>query len=181
MCGASGNPGIILLCAVVLCSAAVRPQDVQASSPRWDHDSTLMATSEGVTSDFFISSSSDPTAHDIVLSGAAAETRPSVRARVYDYPLYILEAFSFDPSTWTQSPAELQASEQLLMDAILSPSTLRGAMGRRSDATCLSSVPTAFDLLESAEVSAVVPVVGAVVLGMIWVGLVGWLGWRRAH
>jgi len=181
MCGARGNPGIVLLCAVVLCSAAVRAQNLQTSSPDRDHGSMLMATSEGVMSDLFIAGSSDPPIYDIVLSGAAAEVWPGARPRDHDYPSYIPEAFSFDPSTWTQSPAVLPPDEQLLVDMILSPSTPGTTVGLRSDATGLSSGSTAFDPLESTDVSAVVPVVGAVVLGMIWVGLVGWLHCRRAY
>lgn len=180
MCGPRGNPGIVLLCAVVLCSAAVRGQNPRASSPDQDYDGTLMATSEGVTSDLYIAAASDPPV-DIVLSGAAAEVRPGARRRDRDYPSYTLEAFSFDPSTWTQSPAVLPPSEQPFVDMILSPSTPGNTVGLRSDAAYLSSGSTTFDPLETTDVSAVVPVVGAVVLGMIWVGLVGWLHRRRTY
>ncbi len=180
MCGVRGNPGIVLLCAVVLCSAAVRARNLRASSPDRDHDGTFTATSEGVMSDRFIAGSYDPPVHDIVINGTAAEIRPSARPRDHDYPSYIPEAFSFDPTTWTQSPPAWPAGEQLLVDMILSPSTPDNTVGLRSDAA-LSSGSTAFDPLETTDVSAVVPVVGAVVLGMIWIGLVGWLHRRRGY
>jgi hypothetical protein len=160
MCGARGSPEIVLWCALVVCSAAaVQAQDLSA----WDYGSALLAASERATSDSFMAS--------------AGEVRSNARPQDHDYPSYVLEAFSLDPTTWTQSPA----GEHLAVDMILSPSTSDNPVGLRRDETHPQSGSLAFDPLESTEVSAVVPVVGAIVLGMVWAGLIGWLHRRSAH
>jgi len=164
MCGARGSPGIVLLYALVVCgAAAVQAQDLSALPSGWDHGSAFPAASERVTSDSFMAS--------------AGEIRPTAHPQDHDYPSYVLEAFSLDPTTWTESPA----GEHLVVDMILSPTTAGNPVGLRRDETYPQSGSLAFDPLESTEVSAVVPVVGAIVLGMVWAGLIGWLHRRRAH
>lgn len=164
MCSARGSPGIVLFCVLIVCSAVtVQAQDLSASPSGWDPSSALPAASDRVTSDFSMA--------------AVTEVRPNARPQDHDYPSYVLEAFSLDPTTWTQSPA----GEQLLVDMILSPTTAGNAVGLRRDETYPQSGSLAFDPVESTEVSAVVPVVGAIVLGMVWAGLIGWLHRRSAH
>jgi len=164
MCGARGSPVIVLWCALVVGgAAAVQAQDLSALPSGWDCNSALLAASERVTSDSFVA--------------AAGEVRSNARPQDHDYPSYVLEAFSLDPTTWTQSPA----GEHLVVDMILSPTTSGNPVGLRRDETHPQSGSLAFDPLESTEVSAVVPVVGAIVLGMVWAGLIGWLHRRRTH
>ena len=135
MCGARGSPEIVLWCALVVCSAAaVQAQDLSALPSAWNCNSAFPAASERVTSDSFVA--------------AAGEVRPNARPQDHDYPSYVLEAFSLDPTTWTQSPA----GEHLAVDMILSPSAVGNPVGLRRDETHPQSGSLAFDPLESTEV-----------------------------
>jgi hypothetical protein len=167
---------LVTLCCIILCSTAVvHAEAIEVSPMSWDYGDVAVGSSE--TANFRLDSLG-PTAvwiYLIVLNETPDDDPPYVWPDDRDNPLWSLGPFSFNPSTWVHQPLELPAGDHFMLDVTFSPT---GPGHDRSYLGIISNDADGHDVmflpLEGTGVPSV-PVPGAILLGALGAGLVGWL------
>ncbi len=183
MCSVRGNSGLVLVCAMILCTtAAVRAQDLQVSPMSWDFGNVAVGSSEMVTFDLL---AGWPTAVWVYVVSLHETPTPNPPYASPDDPLspsWSLGAFSFNPATWPILPVEHPVGNHIYVDVIFTPPApgdYQAYLFIQSNDSILPPGPHAFFPVQGTGVPAVVPAPGAGVLALLGLSAVGWLRRRR--
>ncbi len=179
MCSARGNFRIVLLCSLVLCSAAVvHAQDLQVSPMSWDFGNVAVGNSETITFDLLAGPPTAVWVYVISLHETPTNDPPFASPDDPISPSWSLGPFSFDPATWPALPVEHSTGNHSLLDVTFTPPApgdYQAYLFIQSNDAYDPPGTHAFLPLEGAGVPAVVPVPGAALLSILGVGAVGWL------
>jgi len=183
MRSARGSSRLVLLCSIVLCSAAVVcAQDLQVSPTGWDFGDVTVGNSEMVTFDLLAGWPSPLWIYVIGLNGAPTLTGLDELDTDPYYGIWSLGAFSLNPLTFPIIPAEVPVGVHNYVDVTFtppSPGSYNAWLYIFSNDSIDGPGMHAFLPLEGTGVPEVVPLPGAVLLGVIGMSCAGTLLRRR--